>query len=89
MYVAKPELLASAGVDAADVAPNVDVLTAERGALYVGAGKVFAGTAGGSVTSDAAGGEGTTTQTATRVERQRPSFARGQQFGAQVTHGAS
>ena len=34
----------------------------------------FAGTAGGSVTSDAAGGEGTTTQTATRVERQRPSF---------------
>src|SRR6476660_1344386 len=30
----------------------------------------FAGTAGGSVTSDAAGGEGTTTQTATRVERQ-------------------
>ena len=34
----------------------------------------FAGTAGGSVTSAAAGGEGTTTQTATRVERRRPSF---------------
>ncbi|PXX08369.1 GntP family permease [Mycolicibacterium moriokaense] len=34
----------------------------------------FAGTAGGSVTSAEAGGEGTTTQTATRVERQRPSF---------------
>jgi GntP family gluconate:H+ symporter len=34
----------------------------------------FAGTAGGSVATAAAGGEGTTTQTATRVERQRPSF---------------
>jgi putative ABC transport system permease protein len=47
LYVATPELLAYAGVRSSDVAPNVDVLTAERGPLFVGAGKVFAGSVAG------------------------------------------
>ncbi len=47
LYVATPELLAYAGVKSSEIVPNADVLTAQRGTLYVGAGKVFAGTAPG------------------------------------------
>lgn len=43
LYVATPELLAYAGVPSTAVAPNVDVLTTQRGSVFVGAGKVFAG----------------------------------------------
>jgi putative ABC transport system permease protein len=43
LYVATPEVLAYSGVRSSDVPPNADVLTTQRGRLYVGAGKVFAG----------------------------------------------
>jgi putative ABC transport system permease protein len=64
LYVATPELLAYSGISSSAVAPNVDVLTAQRGTLYVAAGKVFAGTAPGKSTRPSA-----RTTTSIRVAR--------------------
>jgi putative ABC transport system permease protein len=48
VYVADPELLASAGINPSDVPADADVLTAQRGPVAIGAGDVFAGNTGAS-----------------------------------------
>jgi putative ABC transport system permease protein len=48
VYVADPELLASAGINPSDVPADADVLTAQRGPVAIGAGDVFAANTGAS-----------------------------------------
>jgi putative ABC transport system permease protein len=48
VYVAGPELLASAGINPSDIPADTDVLTAQRGPVAIGAGDVFAGNTGAS-----------------------------------------
>lgn len=43
VYIATPEILGYSGMKPSDVDPDADVLTTQRGPLFVGAGKVFVG----------------------------------------------